>query len=144
MAAERTIGQLVVEATRDISDLVRYEVALAKAEVKGEVQRAAVAGGLFGAAAFLGVLGFLLLLFAAVYVLVALGLPTWAGFLVVAVVLFLIAGVLALVGRSRARKVGTPERTVTTVQGTVGAIKGTAPQASSARPAVPSSGSRRT
>ena len=34
MAEERTIGQLVADATKDLSDLVRHEIALAKSELK--------------------------------------------------------------------------------------------------------------
>ena len=38
-AVERTIGQLVADATHDISSIMRSEVALAKAEVRADAQR---------------------------------------------------------------------------------------------------------
>ena len=37
-AAKRTIGQLVADATHDISSIMRSEVALAKAEVRADAQ----------------------------------------------------------------------------------------------------------
>jgi membrane protein implicated in regulation of membrane protease activity len=65
-----------------------------------------------------------LLLFAAVYGLVAAGLTVWLSFLIVAVVLFVVAGVLALVGKKAMSKVkGRPERTIATTQETIAAIK---------------------
>ncbi len=98
MAEERTLGQLVAQASDDLSGIVRAEIALAKAELRGDVKNAALGGGLFGAAGYLGLLASILLVIAAAYGLVAAGLSPWLAFLIVAVVLLLIAGVLALVG----------------------------------------------
>ena len=120
---ERTIGQLVADATRDVSSLIRAEVALAKAEIQREVKQAAMGAGLFAGAAVFGIFGFLLLLFAVVYA-IALLLPTWLSFLIVAVLLFVVAGVLALVGKGRLSKVGAPERTVATSKRSIAALKG--------------------
>ncbi|HET8615785.1 MAG TPA: phage holin family protein [Actinomycetales bacterium] len=119
---ERTLGQLVADASRDLSTIVRSEVALAKAEVKKDV-----VAGVMGAAMFLvaGVFAFLalvLLLIAAAYGLVAAGLAPWLAFLVVAAALLLLTAVLALVGKSRLSKIGPPERTVRTTRDTVGAL----------------------
>ncbi|CAA9398517.1 MAG: hypothetical protein AVDCRST_MAG35-767 [uncultured Quadrisphaera sp.] len=123
MSSERTIGQLVADASHDLSALLRSEVALAKAEVKEEVKQGALGAGLFAGAAFFGLIGFLFLLVMAA-LLIALVLPTWAGFLIVAVVLFLIAGVLGLIGYTRIKKVGPPERTIATSKQTIEAAKG--------------------
>ena len=58
------------------------------------------------------------------YGLVAAGLPVWLSFLIVAVVLFVVAGVLALVGKKAVNKVkGKPERTIVTTQETIAALK---------------------
>lgn len=124
MSEERTLGRLVAEATQDISVLVRHEVALAKVELKDEVKAGAMAGGMFGAAAFLGMVAFVLLCVALALGLEALGLPGWVAFLIVAVLLLVVAGVLALVGKGRLSKVGKPERTLRTSKDTVAAIKG--------------------
>ena len=96
---ERTLGQLVVDATNDVSSIVRSEITLAKAEISADAKVAGKGAGMFGGAGVLGFLGLVLLLFAAVYGLVAAGLPVWLSFLIVAVVLFVVAGVLALVGK---------------------------------------------
>lgn len=121
---ERTIGQLVVDATRDISMIVRGEISIAKAEVKADVQKAGVSAGLLAGAALFGLLGLVLLLFAITYAIVAAGLATWLSFLIVAVALFLLAGLLALVGKAALGKVkGKPERAIRSTQDTITAVK---------------------
>ena len=61
-----------------------------------------------------------------VYGLVAVGVPTWLAFLIVAVLLFVVAGILGLVGKKAVSKVkGKPERTIVTTQETIAAIKPT-------------------
>ncbi len=72
----------------------------------------------------------ILLAIAAAYGLVALGLaPGWA-FLIVAAVVLLLAGLLALIGRSRVSRVGPPERAIRSTKQTIAAVKpgATAPQ----------------
>lgn len=124
MAQERTIGQLVADATSDVSELVRHEIALAKTELKQDFTKGGMGAGLLGAAAFFGVVAFILLCFAGVYGLVAAGLPEWLSFLIVFGVLIVIAGVLALVGRSLLQKIGPPERAIATTKETVAVLKG--------------------
>jgi uncharacterized membrane protein YqjE len=121
--SERTIGQLVADASHDLSALLRSEVALAKTEIKDEVKQGAVGAGLFAGAAFFGLIGLLFLL-VMVALLIALVLPAWAGFGIVALVLLLIAGVFALIGLRNIKKVGPPERTIATSKQTIEAVKG--------------------
>jgi hypothetical protein len=123
MAEERTVGQLVAEATKEISEIVRAEVALAKTELSLSAKNGAVAGGLFGAAGYLAMLASILLAIAAAYGISALGVPPGWAFVIVAVVLLLLAGALALVGRSRVLRVGPPERTIRTTKQTIAAVK---------------------
>lgn len=123
MGEDRTLGQLVAEASRDVSEIMRHEVALAKAELKIEASKSAVVGGLFGTAGYFALAASILLFIAAAYGLVAAGLPAWAAFLIVAGVLLLIAAILALVGRSRSRKIGPPERTIRTAKETIAAVR---------------------
>lgn len=120
---ERTLGQLVAQATQDVSEIVRAEIALAKAEIAVDVKNGAIGGGMFGAAGYLGFLASILLVIAAGYGLRAAGLPAWAAFLVLAVVLLLLAGILALIGRSRFKKVGPPKRAIANAQATLAAVK---------------------
>lgn len=121
--SERTIGQLVADASHDLSALLRSEVALAKTEIKDEVKQGAVGAGLFAGAAFFGLIGLIFLL-VMVALLIALVLPEWAGFGIVALVLLLIAGVFALIGLRNIKKVGPPERTIATSKQTIEAVKG--------------------
>ncbi len=123
MAEERTLGKLVADATSEISGIMRAEIALAKAELRADVKNGAVAGGMFGAAGYLALVASILLFIAAAYGLVAAGLPPWAAFLILAVVLLVVAGILALIGRSRVSKVGPPERTIRSTKETLEAIK---------------------
>ncbi|PPK92836.1 putative superfamily III holin-X [Kineococcus xinjiangensis] len=124
--AERSIGQLVADASQDLSDLIRHEIALAKAEITADVKNGALGGALFGAAGFLGAVAFILICVALAFVLAALGLPVWAGFLIVGGVLVLGAGLLALVGYGRIKRVGPPERTIRTTKETVAVLKASA------------------
>jgi Putative Actinobacterial Holin-X, holin superfamily III len=120
---ERTLGQLVAQASQDVSGLVRAELALAKAELKVDVANGAVGAGLFAVAAGLVGLAVVLLSVAAAYGLVAVGLPPWAGFTVVAGLYLLFALILALVGRARLRRVGPPERAIREAQRTLAAVR---------------------
>lgn len=129
MAEERTVGQLVAEATRDISEIVRAEVALAKAELASSAKNGALAGGLFGAAGYLAFLASILLVIAAAYGLAALGLAPGLAFLAIALLLLLVGGVLALIGKSRVSRVGPPERAIRSTKQTIAAVKpGSTPQ----------------
>jgi hypothetical protein len=120
---ERTIGGLFSDASRDLSAVVRHEVALAKVELRREAKQAAAGAVGFAIAGVLGFLGLVMLLFTAAYGLFALGLPRWLSFLIVAVVLLVLAGLLALIGKSRMSKVGKPERTQRTVKRLVDTLK---------------------
>jgi Putative Actinobacterial Holin-X, holin superfamily III len=120
---EATLGALFATASRDLSSLVRDEVALAKAELRRDAKNGAKGGAMFGAAAFLVLLAVILLSIAAAYGLVAAGLhPGWA-FLIVAAVYLIVAGVLALVGKKAVAKVGPPKRTIRTSKETAAFLK---------------------
>ena len=122
---ERTLGQLVSDASTDLSNIVKGEIDLAKLEIKSDVQKAGKGGGMLAVAGVLALffLGFLLTA-AAWGISAAFDWPAWTGFLIVALVLALIAGILALVGIKSLKKVkGKPERTIDNAQRTVAAIK---------------------
>jgi hypothetical protein len=123
VGTERTLGQLVADASRDLSTILRSEVALAKAELKSDVKAGATGVALFVAAGVLAFLALILLLIAAAFGLVAAGLDAWLAFLIVAAVLLLVTAILALVGKSRLSRVGPPERTARTSKQTVASLK---------------------
>ena len=91
--ADQSLGDLVALAAKDVSQLIRYEIDLAKTELRG--RRAAGRpwpSALVGLAAFVGCLVLVLLCFAFAFGLVALGIWTWAAFLIVAGTCVLLAG----------------------------------------------------
>jgi hypothetical protein len=99
-------GQLIGQLTEQISRLVRDEARLAQAEVTQKAKKLGVGAGLFGGAGLVAFFG-LAALITAVILALALVLPDWLAALIVAVVLFAVAGVLALVGKKDVQK-GSP------------------------------------
>lgn len=116
---ERTIGQLVADTTNDLQELVRSEVALAKAEVQEGIKVMGMGAGLLGAAAFLGLIG-LIFVFHTVALVLAIWLPVWAGYAIITALLLVAAVILALVGKSRLSGANpVPERAIAQAQETV-------------------------
>jgi hypothetical protein len=122
--ADVSVGQIVGAVSKDLSTLMRQEVALAKAEVRTEAKKAAKGAGMLGGA---GVAGWFFLLF--------LGNALWWGLqnvmdaglaaLITAVVWGVIAGVLAVIGRNRLKTVDPkPEQTLETAKQIPDAMKG--------------------
>ena len=93
VGADQSLGDLVALAAKDVSQLIRYEIDLAKTELRGDLRRVGLAGALTGVAAFVGCLVLVLLCIAFAFGLVALGIWTWAAFLIVAGTCVLLAGV---------------------------------------------------
>jgi hypothetical protein len=122
-SSERTLGQLVADATRDVSEIMRAEIALAKVELSQDVKNGALAGGMFGAAGYLGLLASITAVITVAYALTETGLPPWAAFLIVTGALLLISGMLALIGRSRVKRVGPPERAIRSTRETIAAVR---------------------
>ncbi|GAB2326238.1 phage holin family protein [Streptomyces griseoincarnatus] len=124
---EHTVGELVGQATEQISRLARQEVALAKEELAEKGRRAGVGGGMLGAAGAFGYAGLLALAATGIAAL-DLVLPLWAAALIITGVLFAIAGALALTGRGQLRRATPPkpERTLGSVKADVEEIKGRA------------------
>jgi Putative Actinobacterial Holin-X, holin superfamily III len=131
-ASDPTLGALFATASRDVSTLLRSEIELAKIEIKRDVSLGAKGGAMFAVAGVLGFLALILLLIAGAYGLVALGVPRALAFLIVAVVLLVIAGVLALVGKKAVGKVGPPERAIRTSKETAAFLK--SPRSTDASP----------
>ncbi|MFD2092152.1 phage holin family protein [Blastococcus deserti] len=96
--AGASTGELIGRLTEQLTRLVRDEARLAQAEVAQKAKKLGIGAGLFGGAGLTAFFGLAVLISAAVLGLAAV-LPAWLAALVVAVVLFAVAGVLALVGR---------------------------------------------
>ena len=120
---EPTVGQLVANASKDLSTLVRSEIELAKTELKKTAVAAGTGAGMFGAAAFLALLAIVLLSIALAYLFNALGLHPALSFLITAVIYLLIAAVLALLGKRAIGKAKGPQRAIETSKESVEALK---------------------
>lgn len=122
---EASVGTLVSDLSTQIPELIRAEMRLAQAEVAQKGKRAGIGIGMFSVAGLMGLFGFAVLL-ATFVLLLDLVLPAWAAALVVAVVLFVIAGVAALLGKKKVAEVGspTPERALSGIKKDVATVKG--------------------
>ncbi|GAA1578959.1 phage holin family protein [Streptomyces globosus] len=121
---DESVGALVTRASQQLSELVREEMQLARAEMTSKGKRYGVGGGLFGGAGLVGVLAAQALVAAAIAAL-ALVLPVWASALVIAALLAAVAAVLALVGKQQVAKAGAPapERTIDSIKADVAEIR---------------------
>ncbi|MDO5629647.1 MAG: phage holin family protein [Mobilicoccus sp.] len=125
-ASDPTIGRLVADATENISGIVRSEIALAKAEVNVEVKKGVKGGVMFAVAAVFGVIGLLFLLHSAAQGIAQLiqdGIFPWTGYLIVAVVLLILAGIFAAIGLATVKKIKGAPRTIDSMNKSVEAVK---------------------
>jgi hypothetical protein len=113
---DASLGELVANATRDLSSLVHQEIELAKVEIKRDVAAAGKGAGMFGGAGFLGVFALLFLSVSAAYGLHWLGVPMGCSFFAVGAAYLVIAGVLVMTGKKSLGKVGPPEKTIETLK----------------------------
>ena len=114
-AASTSLGDLLGEVTRDLSTLMRQEIALAKAELKDSATTSAKGAGLLGGAGYAAsmvVLFLSLALWAALATLVGWG---WSG-VIVAVLWAIVAAILYAVGRKQLKEVQGAPQTVETLQ----------------------------
>ncbi|WP_430780137.1 phage holin family protein [Actinoplanes sp. G11-F43] len=105
---EQSTAELVQRASEQLSTLVRDEITLAKAELAEKGKRAGIGAGLFGGAGVLAMYGLGVAIATGVIAL-DLVLPLWLSALIVTVVLFAVAGVLALLGKKQVGKAVPPE-----------------------------------
>ena len=115
-SSEKSLGELVAAATKDLSVLVSQEVALAKAELKKEVAHAGKGAGMLGGAGVTGLFALIFLSIAAAYAISWFGIGLGWGFFIVGMVYLLLAAVLGLLGKKQLSKVGPPEKTIATVK----------------------------
>lgn len=119
-----SIRQLISDVAKDAKHLVQAQTELAKTESKQTQKQAATTGGLFAVAAGAGAMGGIFLLVTLAWVLVALGLPTWAGFGIVTLVLFITAAIAGIVGKKKAGEIKPLEQTKAELDRTKQALSG--------------------
>lgn len=122
--SQRTIGTIVRDLTEHISTLFRSEIALLKLELKDTAGKLGGGVAMFIGAAFLGVFGIGFLFVTVVLGLVRLGVPAWLSTLIVTILLFAGAAVLAVMGKKKFAAVQfVPEESVKQVKADVESIK---------------------
>ncbi len=122
-AGGESLGELVSLAIKDVSQLIKWEIDLAKLELRDDVKRLGISSAMLGVAGFVGCLVLVLLSFAAAFGLVAAGIWTWAAFLIVAGGYLLVAGIAVFLGRLKMRRLTGLRRTRASVQGSLAVLR---------------------
>jgi hypothetical protein len=121
--AEAPVGELMTQLSSQTSRLVRDEMRLAQKEFVESAKHAGIGAGLFSAAGLVAVFGLGSLIAAAIAAL-SLVLPVWAAALIVAVALFAVAGIAALVSKKQLSQAApTPTQTVANVKQDIDEVK---------------------
>ena len=116
MDGERSVADVLQDVLRNLQEIVRSEMRLAKVEIRDEA-RQAVSSGIWIAAGLVGALSAWSFLLWTVAYLLATRMSTWAATLTVAVVLACAAAVLIIGGIRRVKHVQPiPEQTVESIK----------------------------
>jgi uncharacterized membrane protein YqjE len=113
--ADPSIGDLVKDATAQVSTLVRAEVELAKAEITRDVKK-----GLTGSVFF--ILALVVLFYSTFFFFFFLGelldlwLVKWAAYLIVFGLMVVVTAVFALLGFLKVRRIRGPKQTIESVR----------------------------
>jgi hypothetical protein len=111
-----SIGQIASGLAGDIQDLVKGELALARAEIDQKLHGVVIAAISIVGGALVAFAGLVVLLEGGAAIL-AFWLPAWASLLIVGVVIMVVGGLIARSALAKlSLKAVTPERTIATVQ----------------------------
>jgi ABC-type Fe3+-siderophore transport system permease subunit len=114
---EPSIADVIKNAIRDAQDLMRSQVALARAEVREEVRRLSVGAGLLAGAALAAVIAVIFLMTTVALAMADLfGWSAWMGFGIVTAFVALAAAALGYVGKKRLTAARHMPRTVDTLK----------------------------
>jgi uncharacterized membrane protein YqjE len=105
--SDATIGELVAKVSEQTTRLVRDELRLAQAEMAQKGKKVGIGAGLLGGAGVVALFGVGALVAAAIIGLASV-VAGWAAALIVAVVLFVVAGVTALAGKKGIAQAAPP------------------------------------
>ena len=114
-AQERSIADVLQDILRNIQEIVRSEVRLAKSELGDEFTKVKASAPLLVVGAVAGLLAAFFLAWAAFYAL-ALVLPQWGAALIVAGVLAIVGGMTLAAGVKALQRVQPPEQTIASVK----------------------------
>jgi uncharacterized membrane protein YqjE len=126
-STQEPIGDLVKQLSEQTSTLVRKELQLAQLEMTEKGKRAGIGAGLFGGAGLIALFGAGTLI-AAIVMLLATAIDAWLAGLIVAVALFAVAGIAALMGKKQVEQATppAPEQAIQSTKRDVEEIKGRA------------------
>jgi uncharacterized membrane protein YqjE len=120
---DRSISDVVQDIIRNIQEMLRSEVRLAKTELREEAVKAKAAGVLVGGGAVSAIFAVFFLLLMTVYALTRV-VPDWAAALIVAGFMAAVAGLMLSAGVKRFKQVHPmPERTVENLKENVEWVK---------------------
>jgi uncharacterized membrane protein YqjE len=118
---EPSIGELVKDATAQMSTLVRAEVELARAEITRDVKKG-LTGSVFFIAALVVLFYSTFFFFFFVAELLDIWLWRWVAYLVVFGIMVVVTAVLALFGYLKVRRIRGPRQTIESVRETRSAL----------------------
>ncbi|MEB3034833.1 phage holin family protein [[Mycobacterium] nativiensis] len=122
LPADPSLGELVKDATAQLSTLVRAEVELARAEITRDVKKG-LTGSVFFIAALVVLFYSTFFFFFFVAELLDTWLQTWAAYLIVFGVMLAVTLALALLGFLRVRRIRGPRQTIESVRETRDALR---------------------
>ena len=123
--SDRSLGTIIKDLTADLTTLFRSEIALLKLEFKDTVAKLGGGVAMFAGAVFLGLVGLAFLFVTIVLGLVALGVPAWLSALIGTIVLFIAAGVLAMMGKKKFSALQfVPSASIENIKTDIESIKG--------------------
>ncbi len=114
---DRSLGQLFGDLSRQLSQLVRKEIELAKTEMTTRVTTVGRDAAQIGAGGALAYAALLMALIAVGLLLIQIGITPWLAFLLVAIIVGVIAAVLIQRGRAELQKTNlAPTKTIETLK----------------------------
>lgn len=122
---DQKLSALVMSATKDMSTLVRDEMALAKAELRRDFKQAATGGGMFAAAGLLTLFALIMCSFAIAYGIHAAGIGLAWAWLIVGGGYFLLGALCGTVGLVRFKAIRGVDATKRTTNESIAVLKRT-------------------
>jgi uncharacterized membrane protein YqjE len=119
----RSVGDLVSDAINDLTQLVKYQVDLAKVELRADLGRLGLSAGLIATAVFTAFLVLVMLCFALAYGLQTVGIWDWASFLIVAGVCVVLIAAAAGIVYLKMKRMSGLRKTRESVQGDLALLR---------------------
>lgn len=121
---DQSLSELAKQLSQQTADLVGKELELARVELQDKAKQVGKGSGLLGGAAVLGLYAGGVLI-AAMVLLIALVIEPWVAALIVGVILALVAGALAFLGRKKVKEgiPPVPEKAVETTKADLDTVR---------------------